>query len=91
MRSANTEQQLSKLAEKVKAAMPSQTPAAVKVVKKTPPSATVIEVQSASQQSGDDEDRVFKCDQEGCFSSFKTRSSLRDHHKGELFALPAEN
>lgn len=33
------------------------------------------------QESNDVVDRVFKCEHEGCTSSFKTRSSLRDHQK----------
>jgi hypothetical protein len=31
----------------------------------------------------DGEDRTFKCEQEGCSSTFKSRSSLRDHQKGK--------
>lgn len=82
MKTANAEQQLNKLADKVKESLPPvvllTTP---KVVKKEPPVATAIHVLNTSADDG--EERVYKCEQEGCFSSFKSRSSLRDHQKGK--------
>lgn len=83
MKSATADQQLTKLAEKVKVSLPLPTPAVLSVkVKKDPPAATAINTLNTSQSSADGDERTFKCDQEGCFSSFKTRSSLRDHQKG---------
>lgn len=72
MRSANAETvQIAKLAEKVKVVEPPP-----KVKKE------VAAVVNTSVSSVDGEDRMFRCEQDGCFSSFKTRSSLRDHQKG---------
>lgn len=34
-----------------------------------------------SQEPADKGERIYKCEQEGCTSSFRTRSSLRDHQK----------
>lgn len=89
MKSATAEQQLNKLAEKVKVILPPPLPtppvaALVKFKKEPLPQATAINVLNTSASSADGEERVFKCDHEGCFSSFKTRSSLRDHQKGKL-------
>lgn len=75
MRSANAETlQIAKLAEKVKVVEPP--PKVKKEVVEAP-------VMNNSVSSADGEDRMFRCEQEGCFSSFKTRSSLRDHQKGK--------
>lgn len=86
MRVHNNQQQLTKLAEKVKVEMPLPPSPAVKVKKEPPATVTAISVNSAPL-SADDEDRVFRCEQDGCLSSFKTRSSLRDHQKGERFVF----
>lgn len=73
MRVANAQTlQIAKLAEKQKAEEPLPT------VKKE-----VTTYVTNSSPSVDGEDRVFKCEHEGCASSFKTRSSLRDHQKGK--------
>lgn len=75
MRSANAETlQIAKLAEKVKVVEPPPK------VKKEVVAAQVL---NTSVSSVDGEDRMFRCEQDGCFSSFKTRSSLRDHQKGK--------
>lgn len=42
------------------------------VVKKEP---------SVTSDVNDNSDRVFRCEYEGCTSSFRTRSSLKDHQK----------
>lgn len=81
MRVHNNQQQLTKLIEKVKVELPLPPSPAVKV-KKEPP-ATITAIVYTAPSSADDEDRVFRCEQFGCLSSFKTRSSLRDHQKGE--------
>lgn len=74
----NQQQQLTKqVAEKVKVELPSPPSPAVKVKREPPATITAI-----ANVTDDDEDRVFRCEQEGCPSSFKTRSSLRDHQKG---------
>lgn len=85
MRVHNNQQQLTKLAEKVKLEMPLPPSPAVKV-KKEPP-ATITAIVNSAPLSADDEDRVFRCEQDGCPSSFKTRSSLRDHQKGESLII----
>lgn len=73
MRSANAETlQIAKLAEKVKVEEPPP-----KVKKEV-----AVPVLNTSVSSVEGDDRMFRCEQEGCFSSFKTRSSLRDHQKG---------
>lgn len=79
MRSQNSEQQQNKLAAKVTAlpALP-----AVKAEKEAPATVTT-NFNNSPQADGSGEERVFKCEQHGCLSSFKTRSSLRDHQKGE--------
>lgn len=79
----NQQQQNDKLAaEKVTRNLPLPPVTPVKVKREAPATATVVNVVHTSQSSADDEERVFKCEQEGCYSSFKTRSSLRDHQKG---------
>jgi hypothetical protein len=73
MRVANAETlQNAKLAEKPK---PPEPP----VKKEVAVVPTAISVTS----SLDGEERTFRCEHEGCASSFRTRSSLRDHQKGE--------
>lgn len=72
MRSAANQQQLSKVAPKV--AEPAPAPPPVLKIKKEPP--------AVLNTSSDDDRRTFMCDYEGCLSGFKTRSSLRDHQKG---------
>lgn len=85
MKNATAQQQLGKLAEKLKVEPVETTPAKVTLpvkVKKEAPAATSVSVLNTSID--DDGERIYKCEQEGCFGSFKSRSSLRDHQKGEL-------
>jgi hypothetical protein len=75
MKIANAQtQEIAKLAVKQEAEEPQP------IVKKEK-EVTVTAVTSLSSQDG--EDRVFRCEHDGCTSSFKTRSSLRDHQKGK--------
>lgn len=74
MRNANELEKISKFS----APLPPSPVVPVVKVKKEPPPAVVI----TALNSFTEEERSFRCEHEGCFSSFKTRSSLRDHQKG---------
>lgn len=39
------------------------------------------EVNNKSEEANDKGDRMFQCEHQGCTSSFRTKSSLRDHSK----------
>lgn len=82
MKTATAEQQLNKLAEKTKIALPTL-PTPPKIKKDPLPPVAASNLLNSSLSTADGEERVFRCDHEGCFSSFKTRSSLRDHQKGK--------
>lgn len=93
MKKANAIQQSTKAAVKAKEEITllSILPA-LKI--KREPQATAAVVMSVLNVSADDEDRIYKCEQPGCFSSFKSRSSLRDHQKGlslEIFKQAKHN
>lgn len=80
MRNAANQQQLNKTAPKVAEPAPAPPPPVLKI-KKEPP--------AVLNTSSDDDRRTFMCDYEGCLSGFKTRSSLRDHQKGEKISKNA--
>lgn len=73
--------QSAKLAEKVKdISLP--THPLIKFKKEPTASTAPIVMTTQLNTSADDEERIYKCEQAGCFSSFKSKSSLRDHQKG---------
>lgn len=79
-KAALEQEQKSKLAEKEKEVKPESPSPEVKV----DPLTTVAITQQFLSTSTDGDERVFVCHHDGCVSSFKTRSSLRDHQKGKF-------
>lgn len=41
----------------------------------------VVKMEAIASDGNDSSDRVFGCEYDGCTSSFRTRSSLKDHQK----------
>lgn len=79
MKKANALQQSTKPAVKAKEETILTLPA-IKIKKEAQASPALT--MTVLNTSPDDEERIYKCEQAGCFSSFKSRSSLRDHQKG---------
>lgn len=83
IKNAAKEQELkSKLAEKVIDAKP--TPPSSDTSSKAVQEKVTEAIVQLSTSTDDGDERGFRCDHDGCVSTFKTRSSLRDHQKGEL-------
>jgi hypothetical protein len=81
LKNATAGQPTTKVPVKAKSTVPTPVPAP-EIVKE--PTFVVKSPVPSSVGADEEEDRVYRCDQDGCFSSFKTRSSLRDHQKGTV-------
>lgn len=85
MKAAEAQQELKKLEKKIENEMEKQNvlPAnpLVRNVQNSTKAKAEKEPAESTALAADSEERLFRCEQEGCTSSFRTRSSLKDHQK----------